>query len=57
MTKTQDDYITTSEAARILGLTTRTIQGLCFNGKIKAKKFGFLWMISKKSILEYKKRC
>lgn len=46
-------YITTEEAADILGKGRRTIQDYCNQGKLEACKDGKGWKISKESVEEY----
>ena len=50
-----DDYITTIEAAEILGgITIQAVINAINRGRIKGKKFGRSHMVSKQSVLEYK---
>lgn len=50
-------YITTTEAAKLLGLTTiRRVRQLIEAGKLKAVKFGRDWQIDKESLEEYIKK-
>lgn len=39
------------EAARIAGLSTRTVTRLCVEGKIKAAKLGSSWRINRAAFL------
>ena len=47
------EWITTKEAARILGVTLNHVSYLLRTGKIKGKKFGYFWMVDKSSAEEY----
>lgn len=50
-------YITTTEAAKLLGLTTiRRVRQLIETGKLKAVKFGRDWQVDKESLEEYIKK-
>ena len=47
--------ITSQEAADILGVDDSHVRRLCIQGKLKAKNVGGrVWLISEKSVLEYK---
>ena len=48
-------YITASEAAAVCGYTRIYVGQLCREEKIKGKKIGTDWVVSEKSILDYKK--
>jgi excisionase family DNA binding protein len=48
-----DEWITTQEAAEIVGVTPNHIRYLIQHSKIEAKKFGRAWMVSRKSAEEY----
>ncbi|QQG42382.1 MAG: DUF5011 domain-containing protein [Candidatus Giovannonibacteria bacterium] len=50
-----EKYITASEAAALCGYTRIYVGQLCREEKVKGKKFGTDWMVSEKSILDYKK--
>ena len=47
------DWITTGEAARQSAYHPERIRTLIREGKIEAKKFGIVWMVSKSSVLLY----
>jgi excisionase family DNA binding protein len=49
----KDDWITTAEAAALVGYTQRRVRQLAVIGKIDAKKFGRDWQVNKKSLLAY----
>lgn len=44
-------FITTKEAAQILGMPLRTVQDLCKRGQIKAIKLGKNYRIDKRSLI------
>lgn len=48
-----DDWIPTSEAAIISGYNAEYLRWLIREHKIVAKKFGFVWQVSKSSLLAY----
>ena len=48
-----DKWITVNEASKISGYNEEYITHLIREGKIKAKKFGFVWQVSRSSVLEY----
>ena len=51
MNKPLQEYLTLSEASKILGMTEECVRRLCTNGKIKgAIKFGRTWAIPRSSI-------
>ena len=47
------DYITTTEAARLTGYNAEHIRRLTRSGKVKAQKWGQVWQVSKSSLLAY----
>jgi excisionase family DNA binding protein len=50
-------YITTTEAATILDVTTRQVTKLIQQGKLKAIRFGGkVWLVDKASVMEYKEK-
>jgi excisionase family DNA binding protein len=49
----EDDWITTSEAARLAGYHPQTIRGLVTSGRIVGRKFGPVWQVSRRSLLAY----
>jgi excisionase family DNA binding protein len=48
-----DVWITVQEAAKRSGYNEEYITHLIRDGKIKAKKFGFVWQVSQASIQAY----
>ena len=48
-----DDWITTTEASKLSGYHPDHIRRLIREGRINAQKFGFVWQVSKSSVLEY----
>jgi excisionase family DNA binding protein len=49
----KDDWITTKEAAEISGYHVEYIRELIRADRIKAKKWGREWMISRASVLDH----
>jgi excisionase family DNA binding protein len=49
-----DDVISTAEAAKILGISPRAVNGLCQRKTLEAKQLGREWAISRASVLRYK---
>lgn len=47
MVKNKQDYLTTFQAAEILGFSSAHIRRLCSAGKIKADKIGNTWLMHK----------
>ena len=47
------DWITTAEAAELSGYTLYHLRYLIKVGKVKAKKWGREWQVSRKSLLAY----
>ena len=51
----RQNYITTAEAAGILGITTHRVGRLCIEGRFKgAFKAGFAWLIPRDSVSNHK---
>lgn len=48
-----DKWITVKEASKISGYNEEYITHLIREGKIRAKKFGFVWQVSRSSVLAY----
>jgi excisionase family DNA binding protein len=51
-----DDWITTAEAAELADYEADTIRRLVRAGVITARKFGPVWQISKRDLLDYVRR-
>lgn len=49
-------YITTAEGAQLTGYTDAYIRELIKDGKVKAKKYGRSWMVSRSSLLTHKRQ-
>lgn len=56
MIKNKSDYITSFEAASILGLSPDYIRKLLNDGKIKGTKLGHNWLLKKKEIENIRQR-
>ena len=55
LVKRMDKKFTAPEAAKMLGLSHYTVRQYCWNGRIKAEKFGTVFAISQESIDAFKK--
>ena len=53
LTKYADQYVTTREAAEMLGVVTDHINRLLIAKKIDGTKFGYSWLVFKPSIETY----
>lgn len=51
------EWITTAEAAEIMGVAVRTVQNLCAQetDEFQCKKWGRSWMVDKAAAIAYKK--
>lgn len=49
------DWITTTEAAKLSGYHPVYLRELIRGGKIKAQKFGEVWQIDRRSLLDFLK--
>lgn len=49
------DQITTAEAARILGVTSRHVTLLIRSGKLRGQKLGRDWILSRKSVEQFER--
>ncbi len=56
MIKNRANYITTYEAAIILGFTADHIRKLITRGKIKAEKIGNNWLVARKDLTKTKRQ-
>ena len=45
--------LTSSEAADAVGVTTRTIERMCSEGRIVGARFGNRWRVNRDSLLRY----
>jgi excisionase family DNA binding protein len=48
-----EDWLTTSNAAQLSGYHVERIRELIREGKVKARKFGPVWAVSRESLLTY----
>ena len=48
-----EDWITTSDAAEISGYHPEHIRRLIREEKVAARKFGIVWQVNRKSIINY----
>ena len=51
----KEEWLTVNEAAELSGYHPEHIRRLIRPGAIMAKKFSIVWMVSRESLLEYKK--
>ena len=51
-----EDWITTAEAAKILGLTARRVRQLIDEGVIEGRRFASVWMVRRASVERYKNK-
>ena len=47
------DWLTVREAAKLSGYNADHLRELIRDGKIKARKFSIVWMVSRESLLAY----
>ena len=50
------DYMTTQEAAAALGFHVEHVRRMRRLGKLKGKKVGAMWFISRQSVIDYQKQ-
>ena len=53
MATNADEWLTVSEAAKESGYNPEYIRELIRQGKIKARKISIVWLVDRKSFLEY----
>lgn len=46
-------FLTTTQAAQTLGVTAHQVRVLCRAGRIKADKFGHIWMIAREEVVRF----
>jgi len=56
MAMTSDEWLTVNEAAEQSGYNAEYIRELLRQGKIKARKFSIVWMVSSESLSAYLKK-
>jgi excisionase family DNA binding protein len=49
-----DEWITTNEAAKLIGVTPQQVRYLLRHGILRGRKFGHVWMVERRSAKEYK---
>lgn len=54
MTGGDNEMITVKQAAEILGITENGVLAAINRGAIEASKFGSVWSIPKKNVIEYR---
>jgi excisionase family DNA binding protein len=50
MPQREPELISITEAARMLNVSTRTVNRLCLDGKLKAVRIGCQWRINRKTL-------
>jgi excisionase family DNA binding protein len=50
--RTEPELISIREAARMVGVSNRTMNRLCLEGKVKAVRIGCQWRINRKALRE-----
>jgi hypothetical protein len=53
MTTNGDEWLTVNEAVKRSGYNADHLRELIRDGKIKARKFSIVWMVSRESLLAY----
>ena len=51
-----EDWITTTEAAELIGYHPNYIPRLIKSGKIQARRFGNAWQVNRASLLSYSRK-
>jgi len=51
-----DEFMTTKEAAEVLGFHVKTIPGMMREKELDGIRFGRAWLVSRKSVREYLKK-
>lgn len=50
------DYVTTTRAAQLIGISREAVRLAITRGALKAVKFGDVWQVELQSVLSYKRR-
>jgi len=56
MIRNKSSYVTSAEAAKIMGFSADHVRKLIIRGKLKGEKFGRNWIINKKDLLKVKRQ-
>ncbi len=48
-----DDWITTTDASKFSGYHPEHLRELIREGKVEGRKFGIVWQVNKKSLIQY----
>ena len=51
-----NSYLTTEEAAEVLGYTRQHIRVLIYEGRLRGERFGKSWLVSRSSVEDYSMR-
>jgi len=54
--KVNDDWLTVNEAVKLSGYNADHLRELIRDGKIEARKFSIVWMVSRESLSSYLKK-
>lgn len=49
----EPELISIREAARMLNVSTRTVNRLCLEGRLRAVRIGIQWRINRRALREY----
>lgn len=56
MKKSKESYLTSAEVAEIIGVTRDYVRHMIHQKKIKAKKFGYMWLFRLEDIKHIKRQ-
>lgn len=51
----ETEWLTTGQAAVIMGITPQAVQALCKRGGIECRRFGTWWQVSREAAENYEK--
>jgi excisionase family DNA binding protein len=51
-----EEWVTTREAAKLIGVTDAHVRYLLGKNRITGKKFAGVWMVSRQSVVEYREK-
>jgi excisionase family DNA binding protein len=55
MSKSSTEELTPQQAAAVLGLTVDYVRKLCNSGKLRCRKFGIVWIITRADLDRYQR--
>ena len=50
------EFMSTEEAASLLGFNVKSVRNMLANGKLTGQKIGSAWLVSRKSVRDYLKQ-